>query len=276
MKPSGWDELVEKIEGQLANLSPLGPRLDDAKSFERIEKVLFDGSRKRAVTHGSEIHWRPYRNLRGEISALLLAGDDGSSLVRQLNELFSSIKNLSYDLEQIYHRDHGFQRVQPAWVRDMQSDCDRINKQINAAEIQAMGEGRVILSDAKGHLLPPSTVRHPNAGGFDQFILSREIPRSQILSAGERRLIEKNAGKAMVQIVLHFHAEGRRVTREQLYEVVEDRFSLAHSAAERVYENVKEPLPMKPSKRKKREMVSLKEIKDFVLTGGVNTSPPDR
>lgn len=272
--PDGWSDLVHEIESRLTNLSPLGPRLDDAKMFERAEKLLFDGGRRLAVTKGQQIHWRPYRNLTTEMVKLLLSVEDGFDLTIRLNELYGAISNSSYDLEQVYDRDRGFRRIQPSWVRDMQSDQARINTLITNARVQAMEEGRVIVIGEGAQLFSPTSARLVKTRQKKQFILSRDLPKTELLSDGQKRLLAKDLSEAMKMIFMHFDAQGRRVTKEQLFEIGQTEYKVSRNAVEEAYDRINKDLPTKSGPRLLKEKVSMSEIKELILRGGPIKAPP--
>jgi hypothetical protein len=268
--PDGWSDLVHEIECRLTNLSPLGPRLDDAKMFERAEKLLFDGRRLVAATKDQQIYWRPYRNLTTEMVKLLLSVEDGFDLTVRLNGLYGAISNSSYDLEQVYDRDRGFRLIEPSWVRDMQSDQDRINTLIANARVQAMEEGRVIVIGEGAQLFSPASARLVKTHQKKQFILSRDLPKTELLSAGQKRLRAKDLSEAMKMIFMHFHDQGRRITKEQLFEIGQTEYKVSRNAVEAAYDRINKDLPTKSGPRLKKEEVSMSEIKELILKGGAD------
>jgi hypothetical protein len=271
--PDGWSDLVHEIERRLSNLSPLGPRLD-AKMFERAEKLLFDGRRLVAATKGQQIHWRPYQNLSTEMVKLLLSTEDGFYLTVRLKELYRTISNSSYDLEQVHSRDGGFRLIEPSWVRDMQSDQDRINTLIANARVQAMEEGRVIVIGEGAQLFSPASARLVKTHQKKQFILSWDLPKTELLSAGQKRLRAKDLSEAMKMIFMHFQAQGRRVTKEQLFEIGQTEYQVSRTAAEEAYDGINKDLPTKSGPRLPEEKVSMSEIKQLILKGGGELRPP--
>jgi hypothetical protein len=223
-----------------------------------------------AATKGQQFYWRPYRNLSTEMVKLLLSTEDGFDLTVRLNELYGTISSSSYDLEQVYFRDRGFQLIQPSWVRDMQSDQDRINTLFDNARVQAMEEGRVIVIGEGAQLFPPASARLVKTRQKKQFILSRDLPKTELLSDGQKRLHAKDLSEAMKMIFMHFHAQGRRVIKEQLFEIGQTEYKVSRTAAEEAFDKIKKDLPTKSGPRLLKEKVSMSEIKELILKGGAN------
>ena len=173
-RPAEWNDICHAVRRCAAQIERLGPSLIDAYKFSLAEKALFDGTRLRPTIGRSFINWRDRQGIASFVRQVLMSANGTSDPLTQLEKLFSSAKAAAHQVE--VETWVGLSWVDGPGIKRLRRELAAAGNTLVSARREAIKEGRILVVDPAGNLLPPSAA--PNIGrGKDHLFCYKHAPR---------------------------------------------------------------------------------------------------